>query len=99
MAPTYDPTRERKTVTKMDRLKKKNEERSSRMVKQKWRKSGSCPPGTIPVRRVRKKELLRASSVKDYGRKRQSTVSRHAASARFGDNKTVNVLRANHSVH
>ncbi|XP_068307784.1 protein neprosin-like [Pyrus communis] len=48
MAPTYDPERERKTVTKMDRLKKKNEEQSSRMVKQKWRKSGSCPPGTIP---------------------------------------------------
>ncbi|CAN6682350.1 unnamed protein product [Malus baccata var. baccata] len=97
MAPTYDPTRERKTVTKVDRLKKKNEEQSSRMVKQKWRKSGSCPPGTIPVRRVRKKELLRASSVKDYGRKKQSTVSRHAAAAQFGDNKTANVLRANHS--
>ncbi|KAM1834426.1 hypothetical protein ACFX13_016895 [Malus domestica] len=97
MAPTYDPTRERKTVTKMDRLKKKNAEQSSRMVKQKWRKSGSCPPGTIPVRRVRKKELLRAGSVKDYGRKKQSTVSRHAAAAQFGDNKTVNVLRANHS--
>lgn len=96
MAPTYDLKKETKTMTKMDRLKKKSEQ-SSVTVKQTWKKSGSCPQGTIPVRRIRKKDLLRASSVKDYGRKKHSTLSRHVAES--SDNKSVYLLRANHSVH
>ncbi|XP_021800532.1 uncharacterized protein LOC110744821 [Prunus avium] len=94
MAPTYDLTKETKTMTKMDRLKKRSEQ-SSVTVKQTWQKSGSCPQGTIPVRRIRKKDLLRASSVKDYGRKKHSTLSGHVAES--SDNKSVYLLRANHS--
>ncbi|ONI33303.1 hypothetical protein PRUPE_1G415700 [Prunus persica] len=98
MAPTYDATKETKTMGKMDRWKKRNEEQSPTTVKQTWHKSGSCPQGTIPVRRIRKKELLRASSVKDHGRKKHSsTLSRHVSE--FSDNKTVNLQRANHSVN
>ncbi|KAH0969006.1 hypothetical protein GBA52_029127 [Prunus armeniaca] len=96
MAPTYDATKETKTMGKMDRWKKRNEEQSPTTVKQTWHKSGNCPQGTIPVRRIRKKELLRASSVKDHGRKKHSsTLSRHVSE--FSDNKTVNLQRANHS--
>ncbi|CAL2233856.1 unnamed protein product [Prunus armeniaca] len=96
MAPTYDTTKETKTMEKMDRWKKRNEEQSPITVKQTWHKSGSCPQGTIPVRRIQKKELLRASSVKDYGRKKHSsTLSRHVP--QLSDNKTVYLQRANHS--
>ncbi|XP_020412965.1 uncharacterized protein LOC18790036 [Prunus persica] len=48
MAPTYDTTKETKTMKKMDRWKKRNEEQSPITVKQTWHKSGSCPQGTIP---------------------------------------------------
>ncbi|KAL5074616.1 hypothetical protein RYX36_013600 [Vicia faba] len=36
---------------------------------QTWQKSGSCPEGTIPIRRVRKEDLLRAGSLDRFGRK------------------------------
>ncbi|OVA08512.1 protein of unknown function DUF239 [Macleaya cordata] len=34
-----------------------------------WQKNGSCPEGTIPIRRIRKQDLLRATSLENYGRK------------------------------
>lgn len=36
---------------------------------QTWRKSGSCPEGTVPIRRIRKQDLLRANSLGTFGRK------------------------------
>lgn len=38
-----------------------------------WHNNGRCPRNTIPVRRTKKEDLLRASSVKKYGRKLQRT--------------------------
>lgn len=38
---------------------------------QSWSMSGeSCPEGTIPIRRTTEKDMLRASSVRRFGRKR-----------------------------
>ncbi|KAK7410122.1 hypothetical protein VNO78_00658 [Psophocarpus tetragonolobus] len=36
---------------------------------QTWQKSGRCPKGTIPVRRILKEDLLRATSLNHFGRK------------------------------
>ncbi|KAF8023249.1 LOW QUALITY PROTEIN: hypothetical protein BT93_F0680 [Corymbia citriodora subsp. variegata] len=36
-------------------------------ISQTWQKSGSCPEGTIPIRRIRQQDLLRASSPKQFG--------------------------------
>lgn len=47
------------------------------VTSQLWQRSGSCPEGTIPIRRIRKKELLKASSVKEYGRKKPSQKFNH----------------------
>lgn len=41
-----------------------------------WHQNGRCPEGTIPVRRTRREEVLRASSVKRYGRKKHRTIPR-----------------------
>ena len=103
MAPSYDPTKEAKsTMTKFERLmKKRNYAQSSRMVTQPWKKNGSCPEGTIPVRRIRKKDLLNASSVEAYGRKKHSFSGLHESQSSTSDNnKTVDrgLQQANHSV-
>lgn len=48
-----------------------------------WTDSGeSCPEGTIPIRRTTEKDILRASSIRRFGRKprrvrRDSTGSGH----------------------
>lgn len=36
---------------------------------QTWQRSGSCPEGTIPIRRVQKQDLLRTNSIDDFGKK------------------------------
>ncbi|KAK8643499.1 hypothetical protein V6N13_012794 [Hibiscus sabdariffa] len=59
-----------------------------------WRMSGeTCPEGTIPVRRTREEDILRASSVRRFGRKprrrvrRDSTRNGHEVSPElYGDN-------------
>ncbi|KAK7410120.1 hypothetical protein VNO78_00656 [Psophocarpus tetragonolobus] len=39
------------------------------VIFQTWLKSGSCPKGTIPIRRILKEDLLRAASIELFGRK------------------------------
>lgn len=43
-------------------------------VTQLWHQNGVCSEGTIPVRRTKKDDVLRASSVKRYGKKKLRTV-------------------------
>ena len=38
---------------------------SSKLLEQLWHKSGSCPEGTIPIQRTRKRHLLGARSLAD----------------------------------
>lgn len=45
------------------------EETLMTVAPQLWHRNGSCPNGTSPIRRIREKDLLKASSIKDYGRK------------------------------
>ncbi|WJX41530.1 hypothetical protein P8452_28871 [Trifolium repens] len=46
---------------------------ASSAVFQTWQKSGSCPEGTIPIRRIRKEDLLRAASLDRFGQKPQES--------------------------
>ncbi|XP_017420883.1 uncharacterized protein LOC108330827 [Vigna angularis] len=45
------------------------EEDSESQIFQTWQKSGSCPQGTIPIRRIVKEDLLRAASLDSFGQK------------------------------
>ncbi|XP_057440235.1 uncharacterized protein LOC130732141 [Lotus japonicus] len=38
-------------------------------VFQTWQKSGSCPKGTVPIRRIRREDLLRFDSLDSFGQK------------------------------
>ncbi|XP_023635915.1 uncharacterized protein LOC17881709 [Capsella rubella] len=42
---------------------------SKPITSQTWSKSGGCPVGTVPIRRVSKEDLRRASSLSQFGRK------------------------------
>lgn len=67
MAPSYDPNIE-ETTTKANRLQ--NQDSSMNLASRLWQKSGSCPKGTIPVRRLPQKVPLKTNSLEDYGRKK-----------------------------
>uniref|UniRef100_A0A1D1XM04 3-methyl-2-oxobutanoate hydroxymethyltransferase n=1 Tax=Anthurium amnicola TaxID=1678845 RepID=A0A1D1XM04_9ARAE len=48
--------------------------RKTSSITQQWHLNGRCPENTIPIRRTRKEDILRASSVKKYGRKKHRTI-------------------------
>ncbi|KAM4123986.1 hypothetical protein ACB094_01G198400 [Castanea mollissima] len=50
-------------------------ESSLQVLSQTWHKSGSCPKGTIPIRRISRQELLRATSLEHFGREGPRTSS------------------------
>ncbi|XP_050281651.1 uncharacterized protein LOC126722541 [Quercus robur] len=47
---------------------------------QPWHLNGRCPEGTIPIRRTKEEDLLRAGSAANYGRKKHHSIP-NAASA------------------
>ncbi|XP_061374740.1 protein neprosin-like [Gastrolobium bilobum] len=72
--PTYNSVKEDTTPTKSKpkTMKQRAEGSSMIVTSQVWQKSGTCPEGTIPVRRIRKRDLLKAHSIEEYGRKKPS---------------------------
>ncbi|XAR70815.1 hypothetical protein NMG60_11027819 [Bertholletia excelsa] len=77
MTPTYSPAMER-TVTGIGTSTKGKGDSWVTVTSQIWQRSGSCPKGTIPIKRTRKQNLHRSSSAKEYGRK-QPRVSRQSS--------------------
>ncbi|CAJ1972757.1 unnamed protein product [Sphenostylis stenocarpa] len=107
MVPTYNSAKEDITVgTRATRnrnnsrsgkvMNERDEELSLIVTSQVWQKSGKCPEGTIPVRRIRKRELLKAHSVEDYGRKKPS-FSHHHHDGQLNKNLDSFVQLKNHS--
>ncbi|XP_076894648.1 protein neprosin-like isoform X1 [Bidens hawaiensis] len=77
MEPDYYPTSisvdDIKTSSMMNVSK---DEHSSSSISQLWHSSGACPKGTIPIRRTTKEDVLRANSVKNYGKKKGYSIHR-----------------------
>ncbi|KAB2627768.1 hypothetical protein D8674_032563 [Pyrus ussuriensis x Pyrus communis] len=42
---------------------------SQQVLSQIWQRSGSCPDGTIPIRRIQRRDLLRATGLEHFGKK------------------------------
>ncbi|XP_066342252.1 protein neprosin-like [Miscanthus floridulus] len=42
---------------------------SARPITQTWHQNGKCPENTIPIRRIKEEDVLRASSIGRYGKK------------------------------
>ncbi|KAK3438382.1 hypothetical protein EUGRSUZ_C02999, partial [Eucalyptus grandis] len=59
-------------------------EPSKPVISQTWQKSGSCPKGTIPIRRIRRQDLLRASSLEQFGKMYQPRD--HVANSTLNEN-------------
>ncbi|KAI4368574.1 hypothetical protein MLD38_017117 [Melastoma candidum] len=52
----------------------KKAERGEKSVTQLWHVNGRCPDGTIPIRRTKEEDVLRASSIKRYGKKKHGRI-------------------------
>ncbi|XP_038698979.1 uncharacterized protein LOC119996421 [Tripterygium wilfordii] len=49
-------------------------EKGSKSFTQLWQLNGRCPQGTIPIRRISKEDILRASSIERFGMKKPNTI-------------------------
>ncbi|KAK0572296.1 hypothetical protein LWI29_029344 [Acer saccharum] len=80
MRPSFDlPT---------EKLDTRNESSQSKpVIQQTWQKSGSCPEGTVPIRRIRKQDLLRAASLEQFG-----TKPANIPSAASNKTDTINII-------
>lgn len=65
----------------------KKNENAKTITSQLWHRSGSCPKGTIPVRRIQK-HLQNKKEVHDYGRKKPSEPM----------NETIKTMEASNSL-
>ncbi|XP_042518703.1 uncharacterized protein LOC122092447 [Macadamia integrifolia] len=54
---------------------------SSNSITQLWHQNGRCPKGTIPIRRTKEDDILRAGSVERFGRKEKNKKIPHPHSA------------------
>ncbi|CAK9144797.1 unnamed protein product [Ilex paraguariensis] len=52
----------------------KSQNDGSKPIAQLWNLNGRCPEGTIPIRRTKREDILRASSVESFGKKKNSSV-------------------------
>ncbi|XP_047334964.1 uncharacterized protein LOC124938545 [Impatiens glandulifera] len=70
-------------------LLRKNEAVITNSISQLWQLKGNCPEGTIPVRRTKRSDVIRASSIKNYGKKKKK---KHKVSAKFSAPNTLITL-------
>ncbi|KAK4253613.1 hypothetical protein QN277_010263 [Acacia crassicarpa] len=47
---------------------------SSESIPQLWQQNGTCPEGTVPIRRTREEDILRASSLQRFGKKNPKNI-------------------------
>ncbi|XP_048133974.1 uncharacterized protein LOC115756789 [Rhodamnia argentea] len=64
----------------------KNESSRPVLLSQTWQKSGSCPKGTIPIRRIRRQDLLRASSPEQFGKMHHPHSQDHVENSTLNEN-------------
>ncbi|KAI8026997.1 hypothetical protein LOK49_LG02G01196 [Camellia lanceoleosa] len=73
--PAFDhPLLKNHTIQMRPSYHPESNEGISKSITQLWHLNGRCPEGTIPIRRTKKKEILRASSIKSFGRKQHGTI-------------------------
>ncbi|KAJ9685885.1 hypothetical protein PVL29_017813 [Vitis rotundifolia] len=68
MKPSFHPEglfNEMKALSKSDKR--------SKPVTQLWQLNGRCPKGTVPIRRTKREDVLRANSISRFGKKKQRT--------------------------
>ncbi|KAA8525187.1 hypothetical protein F0562_006949 [Nyssa sinensis] len=79
----------------MNDSRNRKEDSSMTVTSQLWQRSGNCPKGTIPIRRIQVKDRLQANSTENYGRKKPRFFHQVAP---FNDHKNPNLQQDNHSL-
>lgn len=69
MRPSFNP----ESVFGESKVSSNIKNHKSNAITQLWHVNGKCPQNTIPIRRTRKQDLYRASSIENYGMKNKKS--------------------------
>lgn len=72
---------------------------ASHAIPQTWNKNGKCPNNTIPIRRIKEEDVLRASSINLYGKKRPESIPNihpPVSNVTSGHQVCQNIIQKNH---
>lgn len=58
MRPSFIPKRDSTYIKK-----------EAKAITQTWHKNGECPENTVPIRRIKKEDILRGKSIDNFGKK------------------------------
>ncbi|KAL9226863.1 hypothetical protein vseg_002626 [Gypsophila vaccaria] len=72
-----------------DVISDRNKSSSVEMPQQTWQKSGSCPKGTVPIRRVRRSDLLRFGNLERFGKKSVPVASNISNNRQLNPDRTL----------
>lgn len=78
--------------------KSRETETKPKPITQLWHMNGRCPEGTIPVRRIKKEDLMRASSVSTFGKKKRASMPLPKASFAAPEPDLVNQYGHQHAI-
>ncbi|CAI9755695.1 unnamed protein product [Fraxinus pennsylvanica] len=92
LAPSYDITKKTKKL-----FTEINRDSSETVTTQLWQRSGSCPEGTIPIRRIEKNNGSKGDVVEKYGTKKLASFHDNKKK-QLNESKMLNLLQPNHSV-
>ncbi|XP_076900502.1 protein neprosin-like [Bidens hawaiensis] len=93
MRPNYHP----EGLYDDNKVKTESNERES-TLKQLWHVNGMCPEDTIPIRRTKEEDVLRASSVKKYGKKKYKSTAAPRIMPKSADPDLVNESGHQHAI-
>lgn len=61
-------------------------------ITQVWHKSGVCPDNTVPIRRTKKEDILRAKSIESFGKKTHRSLGKGTRQSNPGEGHEVHLL-------
>ncbi|XP_074319140.1 protein neprosin-like [Silene latifolia] len=91
MSPSDETTMDSKAVSNKSTM---DEKPNKMLTSQVWRKNGSCPIGTIPIRRILEKQIRNHRLSEEYGRKGPSFPYQIKKPNDNGDSNNINVNRS-----
>ncbi|KAL6567141.1 hypothetical protein OROMI_015545 [Orobanche minor] len=100
MRPSYHPEEVSHDDEERKMYSSNEERRTYSITEQKWRVNGreNCPENTIPIRRTKKEDVLRASSLKRYGKKKPRSFAKPDDQS-YAQGKTSSTDSNNQNTH
>ncbi|KAG2295978.1 uncharacterized protein LOC106386567 [Brassica napus] len=68
--------------------------KEAKAITQVWHKNGVCPDNTVPIRRTKKEDILRAKSIESFGKKRHKSFGKGTHQSNPGEGHEYAIMNS-----